>query len=132
MNLSTADYRKAQNEVIFRMHNEAIQVGFDEISRVAEEDNQKDLIPANGNTLLRFYCECADENCRLRILLTPNGYNRLHKRADHFVIAPGHETKRIEKVIRRSEDYYVVEKELVPPVANADLSLLNPTDTNNV
>lgn len=115
MSLNAADRRKAQNEVIFKKHNQSIQAGFDEIKRLAEEDEQEYLIPKNGNTVLRFYCECADENCRLRILLTPNEYNKLHKKPDHFVIAPGHETQRIEKVVKRTPDYNIVEKELVPP-----------------
>jgi hypothetical protein len=132
MSLSVSNRRKAENEVIFRRHNENIQKGFDEIKQYAEEDNQKHLIPDNDGIALHFYCECSDENCRLRIPLRTSEYNEIHKNRRQFVIVPGHETSRIEKIVSQEEDYYIVEKSLVPHVSKVSFKALNTTDTNNV
>ena len=131
MGHTVADKHKAENEVIFKRHNQRIQKGFNEIKRLAAEDDQAHLIPKNDNLPLRFYCECSDENCRQRILLKPSEYNKLHKRRNRFVILPGHETSRIEKVVQKADKYYIVEKSLVPSVSKIDFNALNATDTNN-
>jgi hypothetical protein len=131
MSHSSSDRRKAENEVIFRRHNEAIKKDFDEIKRIAKEDDQEHLVP-KIDVALRFYCECSDENCRMRVALQADEYNRIHKNRHHFVIIPGHETQTIEKIINEEDNYTIVEKLLVPHVSNVNFNALNITDTNNV
>jgi hypothetical protein len=131
MNHTDGDRRKAENEVIFRRHNESVEKGFEEIKQFAKEDGQEGLIPEKDGIALRFYCECSDENCQQRILLKPSEYNKLHRRRNHFVIVHDHEVVSIEKVVAREKDYSVVEKSFVPSIANVGLNALNSTDANN-
>jgi hypothetical protein len=132
MSKNSANRRKAENEVIFRRHNERIQNDFDEIKQIAVEDDQEHLVPEIDGVVLHFYCECSDENCRMRIPLKSSEYVRIHKDRHHFIAVPGHETQSIEKVIDEQDDYFIVEKLLVPRVTNINFNALNATDINNV
>jgi hypothetical protein len=132
MSYTAEDRRRAENEVIFRRHNERIQKGIDEIKRLAAEDDQEHLIPVNDDLLLRFYCECSDENCRLRIVLKASIYNRIHKKRNHFVIVGGHETQHIERIVEEHDSYFIVEKSIVPRIPVGGLKALNGTNLKNV
>ncbi len=114
MTQSASERRMVENEVVFREYNQRVQKKFDEIQRVATEDNQKHLIPTEDPTF-QFYCECADENCRQRIPLKLSQYNEIHKKKDRFVIVSGHEVKSIEHVIKKNSDFWIVEKFYTPP-----------------
>ena len=89
-----AQRRMAENEVIFREHNESIQKAFDEVKRIAAEDGQVPQFEPD-DTPLHFYCECSDENCKQRVSLQPSRYNEIHKKRNMFVIICGHEVKGI-------------------------------------
>lgn len=99
----------AANEALFRAYNERVQLGIEAIKAVAKEDNQEDML-TDLDEPLQFYCECSDVNCTERIKLTPSHYASIHKDRNRFIIIPGHETKKVEKVIDKEKDYYVVEK----------------------
>lgn len=106
--------RMVENEVVFRGYNERVKNGFDELKKIAEEDGQSSFI-TDEDTPLQFYCECADENCRKRISLSPSRYAEIHKQRDHFVIVPGHEVNEIEHTLRQEADYSIVKKHVKPP-----------------
>lgn len=125
---STSDTRLAENEVIFREYNENVQKRFDELTKLAHDDNQRDII-TETDMPLHFYCECSDENCRERIQMKPNIYNDIHIHRDLFTIVCGHEVDRIEKVIATEPDYCIVEKKEVPPAKETDG--LNNTPLHN-
>jgi hypothetical protein len=127
MGESQSQRRMAENEVVFRTYNERVKQNFDEIIKVAKESNQ-DYLVKTDDTALHFYCECSDENCRQRILLKPSEYNRIHKNRRRFVLVYGHETSVIENIIRREDNYCVVEKHIKPPETSRTL---NPTGVNN-
>lgn len=127
MNNSLSARRMADNEVVFRKYNESIQHGLTALKQVAKEDNQEDLVDID-DTPLHFYCECSDENCHQRILLTPDAYEKLHKERDYFIVIPGHETKSIEKTVARTSAFAVVKK-MIQPSEKADT--LQMTDVNN-
>lgn len=59
-----------------------------------------------------WICECADNACAERIALTPEEYEQVRTDATAFAIAPGqhHVFEQIEAVIRRTERYWVVQK----------------------
>lgn len=127
MSQSLSERRMAENEVIFRERNEYIQAAFDEIKRLAQEDDQEHMVKQDDLPLF-FYCECSDEDCKQRISMRLSVYNKIHKDRDHFVIKPGHETNKIECIILQEDDYNVVEKFITPPPASGGL---NETDLNN-
>ncbi len=117
-----------ENEVVFRRHNEKVKVGFEKLRKIAEEDGQQHQI-AVPDTALFYLCECSDENCRLRVQMKPSRYDAIHKQRDRFTVIPGHETKKIEKIIEKKAGYTIVEKYIAPPEAAATL---HPTDVDNV
>lgn len=67
------------------------------------EDEQSDLH-------INFYCECSDDNCRQRISLSLEEYEKLHAKEAFFVILKGHETPQVEKVRKSKRDALLVEK----------------------
>lgn len=128
MHESQAHRRMAENEVIFRHRNERVQEGFDEIRRIAQEDNQE-FEPHTDDSPLQFFCECADENCTQRIELKPSMYNKIHEKRDQFIIVCGHQVTAIEQLVTETPSYSVVKKYINPP-ENSDR--LNTTPINNI
>lgn len=127
MGETQSDRRKAENEVFFRQSNERTEKSLRVLKEMATDEDQMDLVP-DLDRPIHFYCECSDENCRQRIKMKPSIYRRLHKNADQFVIVPGHIDSSIEREIKTTETYSVVEKFVTTP-SRADH--LNPTDVNN-
>ena len=120
MSQSASELRLAENEIIFRQYNESVQKGFDEIKQLAKANHQERLVKAFEDPL-HFYCECANPNCHKRIMLTPKEYRNLHKRRDRFIVLTGHEVAKIEKVVKRFDDFVVVEKHVLPPTPSEDI-----------
>lgn len=119
-----SERRIAENEVIFRRHNEAMQQKLDEFKKMAKESDEEYFVEADDKPL-RFYCECADEKCRQRILIKPSEYKAIHKNRSYFTILKGHEIKEVEQVIRQEPGFEVVEKFKNPPESASEL---NPID----
>ena len=115
MSQSIHERRMAENEVIFRQYNESIEKGFEELQRIAKEDDQEALV-RQYDDVLQFYCECSDKNCLERVRLQPSRYVKIHKNRSQFVIVCGHDTKSIERVVSEEADFCIVEKFFVPPV----------------
>jgi hypothetical protein len=128
MKNSTARSRMIENEAIFRQYNEQVKRGFDEVKNVAAETGHEHLA-GDFDGKLHFYCECADENCHKRVLLSPRDYNEIHKNRRRFVLVPGHDTNEIERVVARKTEYDVVEKFEQPPET---VGTLSRTELNNV
>ncbi len=97
--------RLIENEVVFRKSNERAQ------KLMQKRNSSKD----GKEVSLHFYCECANEDCRDRVVLTPSRYQELHINRKRFVIKKGHDVKTIERVINNQSQYSVVEKYLKPP-----------------
>jgi hypothetical protein len=127
MSMSLGDKRKAENEAVFRQHNELIQKNRDHLNELAIEDGQHDLID-NDNLLLQFVCECSDENCNARISMYSNKYNQIHKNRKRFIVVRGHETLEIERIIGVTTNYTIVEKDIRP---SEDNPRLRQTDVIN-
>jgi len=117
----------AENEVVFRRYNEEVQRGIEEVRQLAEETNQEHIIH-NEDTPLHFYCECSDENCHKRVLLSPSEYKKIHRNRAQFVIICGHQTEVIEEVVRTKGDYCIVKKFFTPPET---VRVLHPTGLDN-
>lgn len=100
--------RLANTESLFREVNEHIAQG---AMRIADDDTD-------------FVCECADPLCTERVEATLEEYEQVREHPTHFLLAPGHEDKRVEAVVEREDDHAVVKKR--HPLAAAVARRLNP------
>lgn len=67
--------------------------------------------PGISGDELAFICECADETCVERILLSSSQYDDLRAVPTQFVVVPGHEVSPlVETVVFRGADFIVVRK----------------------
>lgn len=111
-----SERRLVENEVFFRQENERMRKGLQSLKLKAQAEGFDDLYDDfEKETPLHFYCECADEKCRNRIVLTPSIYKQLHASAVQFIVQPGHEIPEVERVVRREKEYLVIEKFTMPP-----------------
>jgi hypothetical protein len=60
----------------------------------------------------QWLCECADEDCTERIVMTLDEYEAVRADATHFAVAPSmpHVDSDAERVVEKHEHYWVVEK----------------------
>jgi hypothetical protein len=87
--------RLARTESLFRDVNE----------RIAESAERFDAPNAE------FVCECSDQNCTERLEATLDEYERVRADATRFLVRPGHEDERVERVVAwRGKRHAVVEK----------------------
>lgn len=93
--------RLIENEVIFRSVNQNIQEFMDE--------------KTNSTGLMPFYCECSEPNCVERIEMTTEEYAKIHENKKWFITKPKHQFFMIEKVIKKTQNYQIVEKYFTPP-----------------
>jgi len=89
------------------------------------KDLQHDGLDAD--VLLRFTCECSNENCKDTIGLTVSQYESSRHGSRQFIVKQGHAQKDIEKVVEY-HGYSIVEKFAEPPPTDGTL---NNTDTNS-
>ena len=68
-----------------------------------------------------FVCECGEADCRLPIRMPRERYDQIRENPRHFFVRPGHEKPELETVIRRDDDFLVVEKpEAVDHIVDPD------------
>ncbi len=120
--------RMTENEAIFRKHNEKIEKQLTNLSEMAEQDGHSGY-GSNADLTLQFYCECCDENCHERVMLSVSKYRTIHTNRKRFVIVPGHDVVGLERIVEQSENYHAVEKFLDPP---EDPTTLHTTTIRNV
>ena len=85
----------ARNEALLRQVNERIQ----DVNEPIGKDQPTD-----------FLCECGDESCTAPVSLTLTEYEKIRSDPMHFVIAIGHETAGVERVVQENDRFAVVEK----------------------
>jgi hypothetical protein len=93
--MTTRAERQGRNESLFREVND----------RIAEL-NQTFQIEGRSE----FLCECSREECRQPIEISIGEYEAVRRTPTRFLVIPGHEDDRVERVVERSERYIVVEK----------------------
>jgi hypothetical protein len=86
--------RVARTEALFRDVNE----------RIAESAEGFDAEEAD------FVCECGEQACTERVPATLDEYERVRSDSTRFLIRPGHENERIERVLERRSRFAIVEK----------------------
>lgn len=127
MNIPKAERHQIENEMIFRRMNEKVGDDFDALDAMHIEDDHIHLL-RDDDFLLRFKCECSDEDCEARIALTMSEYSKIHTNRDAFIVKPAHHVDPIEKVVRTEEGYSVVVKNNSTPEPS---NTLNATNTYN-
>lgn len=88
------DVRIGTTEAIFRNVNE----------RIAETADRFHADSAE------FVCECADRACTDRVEAPLTKYEEVREDATQFLLAPGHERERVERIVERKRRYTVVTK----------------------
>ena len=91
-----SERRMARNEILFRETNEAIERG---------------QWPGDPEKPVRFRCECSRLDCGDAVEVSLAEYEQLRSFPTRFIIAIGHETPEIERVVSRTPDYLIVEKQ---------------------
>jgi hypothetical protein len=89
--------RVAKNEALFRRVNERI-----------EEINE--ALARNSDSESDFLCECGNDDCTSPVSATLSEYEEVRSNARHFLIAHGHDVIDVERVVRETDRYAVVEK----------------------
>jgi hypothetical protein len=84
--------RIALNEALFREVNERV----------------KDLMPSEGG--IEFICECGNEECVERVVLTSEEYESGRSDPVEFFVKPGHETHGVEEIVEAHDRYLLVRK----------------------
>ena len=59
---------------------------------------------------LEVLCECGQGGCSELIGITADVYDEVHNERDRFLVSPGHENPQIENVVRRTEEWVIVDK----------------------
>jgi hypothetical protein len=106
MSVAERGTRIGLNEALFREVNErvkGINVGFSDDGDEAE-----------------FICECGDESCTERVVMTLTDYERVRAEPRRFAVRPGHEVHELEEVVERTGTYLVVQKRLGEPARIAE------------
>lgn len=92
--MTQEEVRIGTTESIFRNVNE----------RIAESAHRFDTDEAE------FICECHDRSCTHRVAAPLDDYERVRASPTRFLLAPGHENERVERVVARRRRFWVVEK----------------------
>jgi hypothetical protein len=88
--------RAARNQSLFRHLNERLREVEDALVHVTET--------------FVIACECADMSCVEMLDIDPSDYGTIRADPRWFVVLPGHVYADVERVIRQTNGYVVVEK----------------------
>ena len=89
--------RQARNEALIREVNE----------RIDGLENEAASLDKNR----RFLCECGrKEVCDVTVEVTLREYERVRAEDDRFLLAPGHETNELERIVEQTDRFVIVDK----------------------
>jgi hypothetical protein len=100
--------RKARNEDLFRKVNEQI------------ESLNEAFADMSGSGEFQIVCECDRVECNERLQIAQDAYRAARRDARVFLVAPGHKDAEVERVIERTEHYWVVQKRAGEPADVAE------------
>ncbi len=90
--------RNAKNEALLREVND----------RIEEVGERLQVLPEDE--LLDFRCECGRADCDATVSLTVEEYEHVRDDNDRFAVVPGHENAELERALKRTERYVIVDK----------------------
>jgi hypothetical protein len=98
--------RQSRNEALMREVNERIA----DLDKAAEENNF-----ATDETMFEFLCECGASDgevgaCEEHVQMTLREYDEVRAQDDRFALVPGHEDVALERVVRRTDRFVIVDK----------------------
>lgn len=94
--------RQARNEALVREVNERIGA----LDREAAGSGAVEGVRTFG-----FHCECGrDGGCPQMVWMTLEEYEVVRQQDDRFALAPGHETRELERVVAENERFVIVDK----------------------
>lgn len=96
--MAVRDERKGENESFFRELNERLE------SHAAASE-----APASDESF-RVVCECATEECTVRLRVPFAEYESVRAGPRQFIVARGHSDPRVERVVSSWPGFDVVEK----------------------
>jgi hypothetical protein len=95
----TRRQRLADNESAFREINERID---ERVERWQQLEQAYE----------RVVCECSDSQCAERIPVTPAEHRMARRHTGWFLIARKHDNADLERVVYRTERFWIVEKQV--------------------
>ncbi|MBW3593133.1 MAG: hypothetical protein KY396_05525 [Actinobacteria bacterium] len=90
----TREERAARNEAVFREVNERI----------------KELTRAQRSERSEVLCECSDSSCVATIDVSMDEYEATRAHGARFAVVAGHEDAAVERIVERTDRFFVVEK----------------------
>ena len=102
-----------ENEAMFRKKNEAVQEDIKLLNDISDAQGDDEVI--SKDMILEFYCECSDEDCMLRIPMSIDQYEDIHKDRKQFIVKPDHDVASVEEVIEHRSGYSIVKKAVQVP-----------------
>jgi len=91
------DAAQAKNEELFRNVNERIETLSETIAR--------------DDPMMEYLCECDSPDCYEKLRATRAEYESVRAEATQFIVLPGHEDRRVERVIVSNDRFLIVEKQ---------------------
>jgi hypothetical protein len=121
MKRATTDDKLVENQVVFRKTNKRVSEVFTKFKLLGEQAGD------DMDASILFFCECSDDKCKHRIEMKQSVYENIHADDNRFIVLPGHNIPKIERIVRSEDGYAVVEKFSTPP-ADMRVGDLNMTD----
>lgn len=87
--------RRGMNESLFRLLNERLE---------------KRAVEGSREATFEIVCECAREECTVRIPILVAEYEAVRSEPTKFVVVDGHSDASIEQVVDSGDGYEIVEK----------------------
>jgi hypothetical protein len=91
----TSELRRGMNESLFRLLNERLE---------------KQAVERGPQATFEIVCECAREDCTVRIPIMVAEYEAVRSEPTKFVIVAGHSDALVERVVDAGDGYEIVEK----------------------
>jgi hypothetical protein len=91
------DARVARNEAMYRTVNREIEYAAQQLGDGAGDE-------------LEIICECGRPECSATLTITIRDYDEVHRERDRFTVAHGHENPSLEGIVKRTDQYVVVDK----------------------
>jgi hypothetical protein len=95
--MNAREERMAQNEAMYRTVNRELEYAAEQLGDAPTDE-------------LEVICECGRSSCTATLTLTIADYDDVHRQRDRFAVAPGHEDPALERVVKQTDDFVVVDK----------------------